>query len=77
MRVARWGNSLGIRLPKAVVSALRLVDGDEIEVRIADARTFEVARPAGRSELLARLRSLRGSIPADFVFDRDEANGRD
>lgn len=77
MRVARWGNSLGIRLPKAVVSALRLVDGDEIEVRIADARTFEVARPASRSELLARLRSLRGSIPADFVFDRDEANGRD
>jgi len=64
-------------LPKVVVDALGLVDGDEIEVRIAGDRAFEIARPASRSELLARLRSLRGSIPADFVFDRDEANSRD
>jgi antitoxin MazE len=60
-----------------VVDALGLADGDEIEVRVVDARKFEIARPASRSEHLARLRSLRGSIPADFVFDRDEANSRD
>ncbi len=76
VRVARWGNSLGIRLPKAVVDVLELRDGDEIEIRVADSRTFEVARPASRAELLTRLRELRGSIPADFIFDRSEANDR-
>ncbi len=28
-------------------------------------------------ELLARLRQLRGRLPADFKFDREEANSRD
>ena len=29
MRVAQWGNSLAVRLPDAVVKALRLKAGDE------------------------------------------------
>ena len=36
MQVAKWGNSLAIRLPAALVEALELRDGDEIEVHIAD-----------------------------------------
>ena len=39
MHVAKWGNSLAIRLPAAVVEALELKDGDQIEIRVADART--------------------------------------
>jgi antitoxin MazE len=34
MRVARWGNSLAIRLPRSVVEALRLKEGDAIEVHV-------------------------------------------
>ena len=30
MQVAKWGNSLAIRLPAAVVEALKLKEGDEI-----------------------------------------------
>jgi antitoxin MazE len=35
-----------------------------------------VARKPGRDELLKRLRAFRGRLPADFKFDRDEANAR-
>ena len=76
MQVAKWGNSLAIRLPAAVVAALGLKEGDEIEVHIADAREFAIARKPGRAELLNRLRAFRGRLPPDFKFDRDEANAR-
>ena len=76
MQVAKWGNSLAIRLPAAVVAALQLKEGDEIEIHVADEREFAVARKPGRTELLNRLRAFRGRLPADFKFDRDEANAR-
>lgn len=76
MQVAKWGNSLAIRLPAAVVKALGLKEGDEIEIHVAGAREFAVARNPGREDLLKRLRAFRGRLPADFRFDRDEANAR-
>ena len=76
MQVAKWGNSLAVRLPAALVEALELKEGDEIEVHIADTRQFGVARKPGREELLNRLRAFRGRLPADFKFDRSEANAR-
>jgi antitoxin MazE len=76
MKVAKWGNSLAIRLPAAVVEALNLKEGDDVEIRAADARTLDVARKPGRKELLKRLRAFRGRLPPDFKFDRDEANAR-
>ena len=76
MQVAKWGNSLALRLPAAVVEALRLKPGDEIEVRVADERVFTVARKPGRQDFLNRLRAFRGRLPPDFKFDRDEANAR-
>jgi len=76
MQVARWGNSLAVRLPAAVVEALQLKEGDEIDIRIDDERSFAVARKPGREDWLKRLRAFRGRMPADFKFDRDEANDR-
>jgi len=76
MQVAKWGNSLAIRLPAAVVEALELKAGDEIEIHVADRRAFAIARKPNRDELLKRLRGFRGRLPADFKFDRDEANAR-
>jgi antitoxin MazE len=76
MRVSKWGNSLAIRLPAAVVDLLELKEGDEIEITLADARRFNVSRKASRAELLKRLREFRGRLPEDFKFDRDEANAR-
>jgi antitoxin MazE len=76
MHVAKWGNSLAIRLPASVVEALALQEGDEIEIHVAGSRSFGVSRKAGRDDLLKRLRSFRGRLPEDFRFDRDEANAR-
>lgn len=76
MRVAKWGNSLGVRLPRAVVEALKLKDGDEIEITIAGRRNFAVARDGRRDAALTRLRELRRPLPAGFKFDRDQANER-
>lgn len=76
MQVARWGNSLAVRLPAAVVEALELKEGDQIEIRIADVRTFEVQRDRSRQDALDKLRKLRRSLPPGFVFDRNDANAR-
>ena len=77
MQVSKWGNSLAIRLPASVVEVLHLKEGDDVQVVVAGERTFEVRRKASRSELLARVRRMRGKLPPDFKFDRDEAHGRD
>ena len=76
MQVAKWGNSLAVRLPASVVEVLELKEGDEIEIHVADRRKFGVSRKPGREALLRRLRAFRGRLPADFKFDRDEANAR-
>lgn len=76
MRVAKWGNSLAVRIPAAVVEVLALKEGDEIDIHIAGARELVVARKPNREDLLKRLRAFRGRLPADFKFDRDEASGR-
>jgi antitoxin MazE len=76
MQVAKWGNSLAIRIPAAVVEALELKAGDDVEIHVADHRELVLSRKPGREELLKRLRAFRGRLPPDFKFDRDEANGR-
>lgn len=76
MQVAKWGNSLAVRLPAAVVQALDLKEGEEISLHAVGSRAFEVAKKKEVKELLARLRQFRGRLPADFHFDRLEANER-
>ena len=76
MQVCKWGNSLAVRLPAIIVEALHLKEGDDIEIQMVGARAFEVKKSPGARELLARLRKYRGKLPADFKFDRIEANER-
>lgn len=76
MQVSRWGNSLAIRLPATVVEVLQLQEGDDVEVLVAGERRFELKKKPGTDDLLARVRRLRGRLPPDFKFERDEANGR-
>ena len=44
MRVSKWGNSLAIRLPLAVVKELALKEGDQVDVRVSGERVFVVVR---------------------------------
>jgi antitoxin MazE len=63
-------------LPTAVVEALNLKEGDQVEIQVAGRNAFEVSKAPGRRELVARLRKFRGRLPATFRFDRLEANER-
>jgi antitoxin MazE len=76
MQVSKWGNSLAVRLPRTVVEALKLKEGDQIEIIVAGKRRFEVARDRSRELALRRLRALKRPLPKGFRFDRDEANER-
>ena len=70
------GEQFGGPASAAVVEALTLKEGDDIEIHVAGIRTFEIARRPQARELLARLRKYRGRLPADFKFDRIDANER-
>jgi antitoxin MazE len=76
MQVAKWGNSLAVRLPSEVVEALNLKEGDQIEIRIAGGREFEISRDRRIEEAIERIRQLRRPLPPGFKFDRLEANER-
>jgi antitoxin MazE len=76
MKVAKWGNSLAVRLPRSVVEVLGLKEGDSIEIRVVGPRSFEVGKAPTSKELLARLRKYRGRLPAGFTFDREQAHRR-
>lgn len=76
MRVAKWGNSLAVRLPDSVVKALKLKSGDEIEIVATGARRFEIGRDRSREQALEQLRALKKPLPKGFRFNREEANAR-
>ena len=80
MTLSRWGNSLAIRVPSAVTELLNLKEGDEVDLAIDASGRVELVRKLTRQEQIAaalkRLRKFRGRIPADFKFDREEANAR-
>jgi antitoxin MazE len=76
MQVSKWGNSLAVRLPRTVVDALNLKEGDEIEISVASKREFKVARDRSKEKAVEQLRQMRWSFPADFKFNREEINER-
>ena len=77
MKVAKWGNSLAVRLPAAVVEVLQLKDGDELEIRVESQRELTVRKKPEIEEMFARVRRLRGAMPKDFKFNREELYERD
>jgi antitoxin MazE len=77
MKVAKWGNSLAVRLPKSMIDGLGIKEGDDVQISVTTAQDSEAAARAERTRWLEELRRYRGRLPADFKFDRDEANSRD
>lgn len=76
MQVSKWGNSLAVRLPKKLVDEMGLEAGDEVELEPADKRRLMVRKVDPRAEFLAAMEQFRWPAPADYKFDRDEANER-
>ena len=73
--IARWGNSLAVRITKPVAEALGLSDGDRVDLAVEDGTL--VLRPAPREPTLADLlsRITPDNLP-DESFD-DAPLGRE
>ena len=80
MQIAKWGNSLGVRLPAHVVKSLKIRPGTECEVVTTDNDGLYIRLSRAPDETtqahLDALKRFRGRMPKDFSFDRDQANER-
>ena len=65
LQLARWGNSLAVRLPASCVRAAGLRQGDSVEAEIAEGGkiTLTPAKPFNKAAFLDRLRKLRRRMP--------------
>ncbi|MDF2118704.1 AbrB/MazE/SpoVT family DNA-binding domain-containing protein [Roseiarcaceae bacterium H3SJ34-1] len=74
MRITKWGNSLAVRLPRAMVKTLHLKEGDDIKISVTRRHSLEMAEAP--EALVKRLRKYRGRLPEGFNFARPETNQR-
>lgn len=72
MKLAKWGNSLALRIPAEVVEQLKLAPGEELEIKVIGDNRLEISRDRRRQQALEELKKLRFTVPDDYVFDRDE-----
>ncbi|HEV7881522.1 AbrB/MazE/SpoVT family DNA-binding domain-containing protein [Bradyrhizobium sp.] len=77
MQIFRWGDSLAVHLPKALVEELGLKEGDQLNVVAARDGAIEVeTRKDQRRRALDRMAARNWTFPQGHRFDRDEANER-
>ena len=76
MRIAKWGNSLAVRLPKSLVDHLGLKPGDELELVSARPTRLAVTKDKRREQAIERMRRRALDLPDGYSFDRNEASAR-
>lgn len=64
LKVAKWGNSLSVRLPKTVADRMQVEDKDEVEFKVVGRRL--VLEPDDETGLLAR---IYREHPLDYDVD--------
>jgi antitoxin MazE len=72
MKLAKWGNSLALRIPADVVEKLGLKADEEADVRVTGENSFEVVRNLRRQQAIEKMRAMRFVLPEGYKFDRDE-----
>ena len=65
--IARWGNSLALRLPKSALEALGLHEGDSVTLEARDGRL--IVEPAQRIDLGAMIAAITPETLPDEGFD--------
>ena len=79
LQLAKWGNSLAVRLPVECVRAAGLRQGDSVDAEITPTGkiTLTPAKPFDKSAFLQRLRKLRQSMPiTEPVVERMRQSAR-
>jgi antitoxin MazE len=73
MRITKWGDSLVVRLPVALVREMDLHEGEEVDLSV---HKREQDDSAAFRTTLQKLREELPLLPVDFKFDREAANAR-
>jgi antitoxin MazE len=76
MRLAKWGNSIALRIPAGMAEQLQLAPGVEVQARVTEQGALEITRDRRREEAIEKLRKLQFVLPEDYVFNRDELYDR-
>lgn len=65
LRIAKWGNSLAVRLPMECTRAVGLKEGDSVEASITPAGeiTLSPGKAFDKAAFLARLAKLQAAMP--------------
>jgi antitoxin MazE len=69
VRIAKWGNSLAVRLPKAIAEDLGLTEGQPVDVAIdkGAVRLRPQSGPVSLSELIAEAKRLGSAAQPEIV----------
>ncbi len=67
-QLARWGNSVAVRIPKAVAEAAKLRPGDQLDVSVEDPGILRIRKKKGKQKLS---QLVRGITPANLHGETD------
>ena len=71
-RVVRWGNSLGLRLPKKVADDLHMASGTEVDIQVDDGRLVLTPVKGPR----VRLRDLLADVTKENLHSEADFGAR-
>jgi antitoxin MazE len=63
-KVQKWGNSQGLRIPKALLEETHIAVGDEVDVSVEEGQI--VVKPSARDRGRYNIRELVAKIPKDY-----------
>lgn len=74
-KIQKWGNSLGIRIPNALVKSLSLKPNDELEISEQDKKIVIVKPDKTKISLEDRIKKYNSkNIINDFSWDEARGN---
>ena len=76
MHITKLGDDLVVRLSQTLIDQLDLKPGDTLAVIASSPGQIVVEKQSERAEAVARMAERKWVLPADYKFDRDEANER-
>lgn len=75
MHIGKWGRSLAVRIPSALVERFNLKEGDPVDMHALEAALTQ-SRQHKQEEVIERIKSMRWPLPEGYKFDQEEANAR-
>lgn len=77
LKISKWGNGQGIRLPKTILNILNIREGDELEVKVEENKI--VLNPVDKNNFtFAELfEGYKGNTKQKEYWDDDEPVGKE